>query len=316
MLKDVRMDCQKGRDIISRSCKNPLISLSDLPFQAGDIWNAGVVRFEGKYLMLFTVEELEGYCSIYRADSADGEEFTIDAEPFMVRQQSPPDAMYESVGIRDPRITPLNGEFFIAYVADGDHGLRIALARTRDFRSVERLGYLTQVDVKNGVMFPRKIGGRYALLKRPDAGSSIWLSYSDDLEFWGECTAVMTPRGGFWDSTRIGASAPPIEIDEGWLLIYYGERGTSAGPLVRLGAVVLDRDDPSRVLARSNVPILSPRERYERIGDVPNVVFSTGVLLDDGILSVYYGASDSCICLGKAPLDVVVRACFNSEREF
>jgi predicted GH43/DUF377 family glycosyl hydrolase len=266
--------------------------------------------------MLLTVEELEGHFSIYRADSADGEEFTIDAEPFMVRQQSAPEAMYESVGIRDPRITPIDGEYFITYVADGDHGLRIALARTRDFRSVERLGYLTQVDVKNGVMFPRKIGDKYVLLKRPDAGRSIWLSYSDDLEFWGGCSAIMTPRGGFWDSNRIGPSAPPIEIAEGWLLIYYGEKGTSAGPLVRLGAAVLDRDDPSRVLARSNVPILAPREKYERIGDVPNVVFSTGVLLDDGILDVYYGASDSCICLGSAPLEVIVRACFDSEREF
>ena len=310
------MDRTTSLDIVARSRKNPLISLSDLPFRAGDIWNAAVVRFQGRYIMLLTIEELEGYYSIYRADSDDGEEFTIDAEPFMTRQQSSPNAMYESVGIRDPRITPLNGEFFITYTADGDHGLRVALARTRDFRCVERLGYLTQADVKNGVMFPRKIGGKYVLLKRPDAGSSIWVSYSDDLEFWGGCTAVMTPRGGFWDSTRIGASAPPIEIDEGWLLIYYGEKGTSAGPLVRLGAVVLDRDDPSRVLARSNIPILSPREKYERIGDVPNVVFSTGVLLDDGMLSVYYGASDSCICMGKVPLDVVVRACFNSGREF
>jgi predicted GH43/DUF377 family glycosyl hydrolase len=310
------MDCQTGRDIVTRSCKNPLISISDLPFRAEDIWNAAVVRFEGKYLMLFTVQELEGHYSIYRADSDDGEEFTIQSAPFMTRSKSAPDAMYESVGIRDPRITPLNGDFFITYVADGDHGLRVALARTRDFLNVERLGYLSQVDVKNGVMFPRKIGGKYVLLKRPDAGGSIWLSYSDDLEFWGGCTAVMTPRGGFWDSTRIGPSAPPIEIDEGWLLIYYGEKGTSAGPLVRLGAAVLDRDDPSRVLARSNVPILVPREKYERIGNVPNVVFSTGVLLEDGVLSVYYGASDSCICLGKAPLDVVVRACFDSEREF
>jgi len=310
------MDRQTGRDIVARSRKNPLISLADLPFRAGDIWNAAVVPFEGKYLMLFTVEELEGHFSIYRADSTDGEEFTIDTEPFMVRRQSAPDAMYESVGIRDPRITPIDGEYFITYVAAGDHGLRIALARTRDFRSVERLGYLTQVDVKNGVIFPRKIAGRYVLLKRPNAGSSIWVCYSDDLEFWGGCTAVMTPRGGFWDSTRIGPSAPPIETAEGWLLIYYGEKDTSAGPLVRLGAALLDRDDPSRVLARSNVPILAPREKYERIGDVPNVVFSTGVLLDNGMLNVYYGASDSCICLGMASLEVIVRACFDSGREF
>ncbi|MDP6635484.1 MAG: glycoside hydrolase family 130 protein [Phycisphaerae bacterium] len=310
------MDRHKSRDLVARSPGNPLISLSDLPFRAGDIWNAAVVRFQGQYLMLLTVEELEGYYSIYRADSADGEKFTINAEPFMVRLQCCPAANYESVGIRDPRITPLNGEYFITYVADGDHGMRIALARTTDFVCVERLGYLTQVDVKNGVMFPRKIGGRYVLLKRPDDGSSIWVSYSEDLEFWGECNVVMTPRGGFWDSTRIGASAPPIEIDDGWLLIYYGEKGTSAGPLVRLGAAVLDRDDPSKVLARSNIPILTPRERYERIGDVPNVVFSTGALLDDGTLRLYYGASDSCICLGTVSVDVIVAACFDSGREF
>jgi len=310
------MDCDTGRDIVARSGKNPLISLPDLPFRAGDIWNAGIVRFKGKFLMLLTVEELEGHYSIYRADSDDGERFTIQREPFMTRSQSPDRVMYESVGIRDPRITPLNGDFFITYVADGDHGLRVALARTSDFENIEHIGYLSQVDVKNGIMFPRKIDGKFVMLKRPDAGGSIWLSYSTDLEFWGGCTAIMTPRGGFWDSTRIGPSAPPIEIDEGWLLIYYGEKGTSAGPLVRLGAVILDRDDPSRVLARSNVPILAPRERYERIGDVPNVVFATGVLLEDGVVSVYYGASDSCICLGKAPLDVIVQACFDSGRDF
>jgi len=310
------MNRQTGRDVLSRSRNNPLVSLEDFPFRVGDIWNAAVARFEGKYIMLVTVEELEGHYSIYRADSEDGEDFTIDPEPFMVRDETSPNRIYESVGIRDPRITPIDGEFFITYVADGNHGLRIALARTRDFRSIERLGYLTQVDVKNGVMFPRQIDGKYLLLKRPGPGSSIWLSYSTDLEFWGGCTAVMTPRGGFWDSTRIGPSAPPIEIAEGWLLIYYGEKGTSAGPLVRLGAAVLDRDDPSRVLARSNIPMLAPREQYERIGDVPNVVFSTGVLLDDGILQVYYGASDSCICLGTTPLEVIVRACFDSERKF
>jgi len=310
------MDRQTGRDVVTRSRSNPLISLEDFPFRVGDIWNAAVARFEGKYVMLVTVEELEGHYSIYRADSEDGEDFAIDPEPFMVRDEDSPNRIYESVGIRDPRITPVDGEYFITYVADGDHGLRVALARTRDFRSVDRLGYLTQVDVKNGVIFPRQVDDKYLLLKRPDAGSSIWLSYSTDLEFWGGCTVVMTPRGGFWDSTRIGPCAPPIEIAEGWLLIYYGEKGTSAGPLVRLGAAVLDRNDPSRVLARSNIPILAPREKYERIGDVPNVVFSTGVLLDDGLLQVYYGASDSCICLGTVPLEVIVRTCFDSRKEF
>jgi predicted GH43/DUF377 family glycosyl hydrolase len=124
----------------------------------------------------------------------------------------------------------------------------------------------------------------------------------------------MTPRGGYWDADVVGAAAPPVETDRGWLLIYYGEKRTSAGPLVRLGAAVLDAEDPARVIARSNIPILSPRERYERMGDVPNVVFSCGALLDGrGRVSVYYGASDSCICLGQAALEDIVRICQEGE---
>jgi len=201
-------------------------------------------------------------------------------------------------------------------VAEGDHGLRVALARTGDFKSVERIGYLSQVDEKNGALFPRRLGNRFALLTRPDPGAGIWLHYSDDLEFWGSHAAIMAPRHGYWDSTRIGVAAPPIDINEGWLLLYYGQKATSAGPLVRLGAAILDRGNPARVLARSNIPILSPREKYERVGDVPNVVFSCGALLIDDVVMVYYGASDSCICRGAAPLGEVVAACFESEREF
>ena len=310
------MERSSGRDIVRRSECNPLISLDDLPFRCSDIWNAGVVRFEEDYLLLITVETLEGRCAIYRALGADGEHFTVDARPFMAPAEEGPHRAYENRSIRDPRITPMDGGYYVTYLAEGEHGLRVGLARTGDFRSVERIAYLSQVDVKNGALFPRKVGGRHLLLKRPDAGKSIWLSRSDDLEFWGGDKAVMTPRGGYWDSDRIGAAAPPIEIDEGWLLIYYGEKSTTAGPLVRLGAAILDRDDPGRVLARSNIPLLSPRERYERIGDVPNVVFSCGALLADGQLSVYYGASDSCICLGTAALEDVLRVCFESEREF
>ena len=310
LVKEERMTHRRTRDVVRRCPDNPLISLEDLPFRSSDIWNAGVTRFDGQYLLLITVEMLEGRTCIYRARSGDGKNFSLDAEPFMAPLEDGPNGPYESVGIRDPRITPVDGSYFITYVADGDHGQRLGLARTTDFRSVERIGYLTQVDVKNGALFPKKIKGRYLLLKRPDAGSSIWLSYSDDLVYWGSSTAVMTPRGGYWDSTRIGAAGPPIEIDAGWLLIYYGEKHTSAGPLVRLGAAVLDRDDPACVLSRSNIPILSPRDHYERIGDVPNVVFSCGVVLeDDGEVKVYYGASNSCICLGTAQLDEILDAC-------
>ncbi len=307
---------EASQDVITRCPSNPLISLGDLPFRCSDIWNAGLVRFKNDYLLLITVETLVGQYAIYRATSRNGKDFTVDAEPFMSPAQSGPRRADESIGVRDPRITLMDGWYYITYVADGDHGLRLGLAKTKDFQSVEHIAYISQVDVKNGILFPRKVGGKYLLLKRPDAGSSIWLSYSNDLVFWGSSTVVMTPRGGYWDSNRIGAAAPPIEIDEGWLLIYYGEKVTSAGPLVRLGAAILDRGNPTRVLARSNIPILTPRERYERIGDVPNVVFSCGALLEDEKIDLYYGASDSCICRGSAPLKDVLRVCFESEREY
>jgi len=309
------MQCKAGRDVIRRCEGNPLISLESLPFRAGDIWNAGVARVGDDVLLLLTVETLAGRYRTHLAHSDDGLNFIVESEPFLGPIESGPNEMYENGGIRDPRITPINGEFYITYIADGNHGLRLGLARTTDFKDVERLAYISQVDVKAGALFSKLIAGRHAVLKRPDAGCSIWVSYSDDLEFWGNESVVMTPRGGYWDSNRVGAAAPPIEIDAGWLLIYYGEKLTSAGPLVRLGAAVLDRDDPSRVIARSDIPILSPRERYERVGNVPNVVFSCGALLEGDDLVVYYGASDSCICRGSAPLDEIVRLCFERDDE-
>ena len=306
------MQCRVSRDVIGRSQRNPLITLESLPFRAADIWNAGVVKFGDEYLLLLTVETLAGRFGIYRARSRDGLSFTVEGEPFFGPVAEGPGQAYENGGVRDARIIPMDGEFYITYIADGLHGLRLGLAKTADFRTIERIGYISQVDVKAGALFNRRIYGRHALLKRPDAGSSIWLSYSDDLEFWGNESVVMTPRGGYWDANRIGAAAPPIEIDQGWLLIYYGEKLTSAGPLVRLGAALLDRDEPSNVIGRSNIPILSPRERYERIGNVPNVVFSCGALLEGDDLVVYYGASASCICRGSAKLDDILAICQES----
>ena len=311
------MEGRTGQDVIRRWVDNPLIALEDVPFPCSDVLNAAIVRHAGEYVMLVTVEALEGRCRIFPARSRNGTTFSVAPTPLMVPAAEGPYCQHESFGIRDPRITPMDGAFYITYVADGDHGLRVGLARTDDFQSIERIGLATEVDFKNGVLLPRKIDGRYALLTRPMEGGSIWICYSHDLRFWSGGETVMTPRWGYWDANLIGAAAPPIEIDRGWLLIYYGEKHTSAGPLVRLGAAILDRDNPARVLSRSNIPILSPREPYERIGDVPNVVFSCGAILDDdGTVNVYYGASDSCICLGQAPLDEIIDVCKESIREY
>jgi beta-1,4-mannooligosaccharide/beta-1,4-mannosyl-N-acetylglucosamine phosphorylase len=312
-----RMICKTGRDVIHRYAKNPLIYIEDLPFHCSDIWNAGVIHFKDEYLLLLTVETLEGLSCIYLAHSMDGYNFVVESEPFMTASREESFARYETFGIRDPRITEIDETYYITYLADSDSGKRVGLARTYDFKSVERMHFVSEPDTKSGVLFPRRFNGRFAMLERPSAGGSIWLSCSDDLIHWGSSTIVMAPRGGYWDADRIGAACPPIEIEQGWLLIYYGEKDTSAGPLVRLGAAILDIDNPYCVLARSNIPILAPRKNYERIGDVGNVVFSCGALLeDDGRIRVYYGASDSCICLGVCALDDIIHVCLESEQEY
>ncbi len=306
-----------GRDIIHRYEGNPLISIEDMPFRCSAVWNAGIVFFENQYLLLMTVETLEGLGSIFLATSKDGIHFFIDSKPFITVCEHCPYAQYDIFSIRDPRITQIDGIYYITCLVESENGFMIALAKTKDFKTVTTMELVTEPDTKSGALFSRKIGNRFALLSRPNDGGGIWISYSDDLVYWGHSVVLMIPRGGFWDSSKIGVACPPIEIDQGWLLIYYGEKETSAGPLFRLGAALLDAEDPSRVIARSNIPILSPRENYERIGNIRNLVFSCGALFEENrILKIYYGASDSCICLGTVELESILRVCHQSGEDY
>ena len=307
----------RGLDIIRRSKGNPIITIEDLSFRCADICNAGAIKTDGEYVLLISIQQLEGSVSVYPARSRDGYTFDIDAKPLISPNAQGELAPYEEMGVLDARITPLDDTFYILYDALGRHGYCLGLARTDDFRTVERLGIISQPDTKAGALFPRKLNGRYARLERPWNGGSIWVTYSDDLEYWGWSEVVMTPRGGFWDASRIGTSAPPIAIDEGWLLIYYGIKDTSVGPLFHLGAAILDPENPANVLGRTNVPILSPRERYERVGDVPNLVFSCGAILErDNELKLYYGAANSCICVGTTDVETILEACTKSDKEY
>ncbi len=301
-------------DVLSRFPGNPIVSLDDVPFWCSDIWNAAVTRFEDIYLMLITVEELEGIYHIYRAESGDGLNFTFD-ETGPVFCDGLPDEMkeYQTGGARDPRITPINGSFYVTYIAESRHGHRVCLTETSDFKRFKYYPYASQVDVKNGAVFPELIDGRYCLLKRPCPGGSIWIAFSEDLEFWGDDKCVMRPRGGFWDASRIGPACTPLKHEMGWVFVYYGVKDTSAGPLVRLGVALLDEKQPWNVIGRSVIPILSPREPYERLGDVPNVVFSCGAVHDGDLLHVYYGASDSCVCRSTARVDKLIDSCLNGD---
>jgi predicted GH43/DUF377 family glycosyl hydrolase len=311
------MTKSSGCDMVHRYESNPVIDLTHLSFKAMDICNAGVARCNGAYVLLVSIQTLRGLYYMYAARSDDGLHFEMDNDPLLGPSDGGPYARYDEFGVLDARVTPLDGIWYISFDVLSRHGFRLGLGKTDDFRHIERIGLVSEPDTKAGALFPRKINGKYARLERPWERGSIWLSYSNDLTHWGWSDIVLTPRSGHWDHDRVGVAMPPVEIHSGWLLVYYGVKQTSAGPLFRLGAAILDRDNPVRIAGRTNVPILAPREPYERIGDVPNLVFSCGGLVETGdVLRLYYGAANSCICMGTIQIEEIVETCLQSEREF
>lgn len=309
------MNTHRSPDILHRWEGNPLITIEDLNFQCASILNAGAVKLGEEYLLLLTIQSLEGFFGIYPARSSDGLHFKVADKPLLTPNRSNPGGIYDRLGVLDPRIVPFGKNYFICYDALSHHGYRVALAKTTDFKRITHYGFVSEPDTKGGILFPRKIKGKFARLERPWEGGSIWISYSRNLKYWGWSELVMAPRSGFWDCDRIGTSTSPIATEQGWLIIYYGVKRTSAGPLFRLGAALLDIRNPARVIGRTSIPILSPRERYERIGDLPNLVFTCGMVIeDDQEIKVYYGASGSAIAMGTTKVDDLLAACLEGEK--
>ncbi len=305
-------------DVVKRWEGNPTLAAEDIPFPCNTVFNAGAVKVGDEYILLLRVEDLRGHSVLALACSNDGYHFTVHDEPVMVPSREGQFAIYERKGIEDPRITRIEDTYYIIYTAVSDFGARLALAKTEDFRSFERIALISEPENKDGALFPRKIGGRYVRLDRPMVGSTgnIWISYSDDLVSWRDSRVLMTVRSDCWDSWRIGASVPPIETQYGWLEIYHGVKETSHGPIYRLGAAMLDRDDPTKILCRSSIPILAPRADYERTGDIPNVVYSTGAIMEeDGTLKIYYSGADTCICVGTVHLEELMQFCAIGEED-
>jgi len=300
-------------DLLHRWEENPVLTLEDMPFRANTVFNGTPIRLpEGGIGLILRIEGQQGYSFFALARSHDGLHFKVDEHPVMIPAEGGIFAQYESRGIEDPRATWLDDAWYVMYTAYSEWGPVIALARTDDGVHYERLGIVSGPGNKDGVLFPKKIGGRYARLDRPighDVGS-IWISYSEDLLHWGDSEVVIVPRPGFWDAYRIGASVPPIELENGWLEIYHGVRMTSAGPIYRMGTVVLDKENPAKVLCRSCQPILSPRTDYERIGDVPNVCFACGAVIDGDDVKIYYGAADTSICAAFCTMQELIDHCF------
>ena len=299
-----------GRDPLHRWEANPILTIEDIPFRCNTVFNGSPVKIGNEYLILLRVEGQHGYSFFALARGSDGYKFEVEDHPVLLPARKGLFAKYESMGMEDPRITRLDGTYYILYTAASNYGSRIAIAKTDDFSHYERIALISEPGNKDGVLFPEKVNGRYARLDRPLGSYNlgcIWISYSDDLIHWGHHELVMAPRKGYWDADRIGASVPPIRTEQGWLEIYHGYKMTSGGPIYRMGTVLLDLENPAKVIARCEEAILSPREKYERVGDVNNVVFACGAIVEpDGEVKIYYGGADTYIAIATIQMDKLI----------
>jgi predicted GH43/DUF377 family glycosyl hydrolase len=304
--------------VVKRYGKNPILTKADVPYPVETVHNAGVVKHRDRTVMLFRSHLRNGRSVIGLAESEDGFDFTVRPTPFLVPAAKGIFAEYEEFGVEDPRICALDGEYWISYSAYSRHGVRIALARTADFAELERVALISQADMRNVVLFPRKFGGRYARLDRPHSEISPWsinISYSPDLVYWGDSRVVMKPVPYHWDEMKIGPGATPITTDRGWLHIYHGVFQTMAGAVYRLGVALHDAEDPSKILGVSDDWILQPEDPWEITGYVPNVVFSCGAVPDDdGTVKIYWGGADTVMCAGSARISDLVDLCLENAR--
>jgi len=225
------------------------------------------------------------------ARSTDGRRFTVDPKPAIF-----PDRPSEAFGVEDPRITEIEGMYYVAYKSVSPSGICIGLAVTKDFQKFEKRGIIFCPENMDVCIFPEKVNGRYAALHRPVSGFSgspnMWIAYSTDLINWGDHHLLLEVRRDGWDAERVGGGLVPIRTDRGWLEIYHASDFVGR---YCLGAVLLDPNEPHKVLARGGSPIFAPEAPYETDGFVPNVVFSCGGLVGGDKVSIYYGAADTVI---------------------
>lgn len=273
----------------------------DVLWEKSAVLNAAAIHDGGKFHLLYrAVAHNPGdpnrSCIGY-AVSEDGIHFARLDEPVLTSNTVPEEAQ----GVEDPRVTKIGDTFYMLYTAYDGARTQIALATSTDLLHWQRHG-IVLADTpfgnnKDAALFPEKIGGRYCMLHRPVP--DIYLAFSDDLLHWTDHVRMMQPEFE-WEAAKIGAGAQPIKTEKGWLLIYHG---VDEKLWYRLGAALLDLDDPTRVIARQPEWILQPEAEWEIVGDVNNVVFTCGAVLLGRELWVYYGAADTVIGLARGNID-------------
>ncbi len=298
--------------VVWRSARNPIISPNLLP-TANSIFNSAVVAFEGGFAGVFRCDDQRRVMQLHAGRSANGVDWTIDPQRIRWVADDPRVAeINEFQYSYDPRVTWLEDRYFITW-CNGYHGPTIGVGYTHDFQTFYQMENAFLPFNRNGVLFPRRINGQYAMLSRPsDNGHTpfgdIYYSESPDMVHWGRHRFVMGATSG-WQATKIGAGPVPIETQEGWLLIYHGVLTSCNGFVYSFGAALLDLDQPWKVIYRGEPYLLAPQAPYERTGDVPNVAFPCAALTDAGTgrMAIYYGGADTVVCLAFAYVDEVIQ---------
>ncbi|HSC73240.1 MAG TPA: glycoside hydrolase family 130 protein [Gaiellaceae bacterium] len=300
-------------ELVWRSSRNPIITPESVR-GANSVFNPAVVEVGEGFAGVFRVDDRSRTMNIRVGRSSDGVVWELAREPIVF---VPADARVAELEQRfehayDARITEIDGRYYVTWCS-GYHGPTIGVAFSDDFETFHRLENACLPFNRNGVLFPRTVNGRYALLSRPSDGGhtpfgDIFYSESPDLVHWGRHRHVLAPVPLTWQATKVGAGPAPIETEQGWLLLYHGVLTSCNGFVYSLGAALLDADEPWHVIARGREYLLAPERDYERIGDVPNVVFPSAALVDRDAdrVSIYYGAADTVVCLAHAQLSELV----------
>jgi len=319
---------EKANELFKRYHGNPILSGADWPYPTNAVFNpaatkliiepdainlntkAASTKLDTETLLLIRVEDMRGFSHLTVARSADGfTNWKIDRQPTLEADQN---SREERWGLEDPRIIWLEEQkqYAVTYVSFSEGGPVVSLAITKNFKTFAHLGSLLPPEDKDACMFPRRFNGRFALIHRPivRGEAHMWISFSPDLKHWGDHRPLIMTRMAYWDCHRIGLACQPIEIPEGWLIFYHGVRNTTAGAIYRVGMALLDLESPWKVLRRSDEWVLGPSAQYERIGDVSDVVFPTGVTVQKEIdqLNLYYGAADSTVAVATSSLSACV----------
>jgi len=299
----------ESADVVWRYSENPVIPRDATP-KSNSIFNSAAVPFGDGFAGVFRVDDTRRLMNLHVGFSDDGINWDIAPEP--IDWLFDDDELSEMVHRYDPRVVWLEDRYYVTW-CNGYHGPTIGIGYTYDFKTFTFLENAYLPYNRNGVLFPRKINGKYAMLSRPsDTGHTafgdIFYSESPDMIHWGKHRFVMGPKSWRWESTKIGAGPIPIETKDGWLLIYHGVLTSCNGYVYSMGAALLDLEQPWKVAYRAAPYLMSPQMQYECVGDVPNVVFPCAALhdADTGRLAIYYGAADTVTGLAFAQIDELI----------